>query len=111
VRLWSLIVVIVLAVGAVACGGGETAAQPDLRIVDFSFQPAELTVAAGEEVAWTVTNDDSTPHNLTAEGLGIDVDVDGGAGVDAQFTTGEPGDFPFFCAFHPEQMTGRITVE
>ena len=98
-----------------ACGGGEAtvdeAAIPDLTATDFSFEPAELTGTVGEETAFEVANDGQAEHNVTIEELGVDEDIEAGAHVFVTVTPEEAGEFAFFCKFHPEQMTGTLSVE
>ena len=51
------------------------------------------------------------PHNFTLEQFGLDFDIPAGAGVAANYLPDQPGDFAFFCTFHPDQMVGQLTVE
>jgi plastocyanin len=104
-----------LVVAAAGCGGGdattsEEAGQP-LIAEDFSFSPDELTVAAGTQVVIPVGNGGQVQHNITIEAFDVDTDLDLGGQTTVQFTTQEPGDFAFFCKFHPDQMVGQLTVE
>jgi plastocyanin len=106
------VVTALLVVGLLAgCGGDDTAGgDPDLRAVDFSFDPSALTVAAGE-VSLQVANDDDAAHNITMDEFGVDTDVAGGSTEQVTFSADMPGNFAFFCKFHPEQMVGQLTVE
>jgi plastocyanin len=93
--------------------GGQTesaapqAAAPgeaDASIVDFSFEPATLDVAAGSTVVWT--NDGLAPHTVTGDF------ADSGVlepGQTFSHTFAEPGEFSYVCAIHP-QMAGTIRV-
>lgn len=84
----------------------EATGTAEVTIVDFAFDPAELTVAAGTTVTWA--NADSVPHTATAEDGSFDTStIDGGASASHTFAT--PGTYPYICAFHPN-MTGTITV-
>lgn len=86
-----------------AASGGSGA---QITIAGFAFSGAE-TVSVGEEV--TVRNDDGVAHTWTAN----DGPFDSGSiatGDTFSFTFDEPGEYSYFCAFHP-QMTGTITVE
>ena len=85
-----------------------SASSPDatVTIENFSF-----TVAADASVGAQITiqNQDSASHTWTS----VDevFDSDGLAPGDTfEFTFSEPGEYAFFCKFHPTQMTGRITV-
>src|ERR671912_1242452 len=93
--------------------GGQTesaapqAAAPgeaDVSIVDFSFEPATLDVAAGSTVVWT--NDGLAPHTVTGDF------ADSGVlepGQTFSHTFAESGEFSYVCAIHPN-MTGTIQV-
>jgi plastocyanin len=77
-----------------------------VTIVDFAFDPPELAVAAGTTVTWT--NEDWAPHTVTASGGEFDsgrIDTDGTFSQ----TFEEPGEYGYFCAFHPG-MTGSVAV-
>lgn len=82
--------------------GGET-----VSIVNFAFDPAELTVPAGTTITWE--NTDTTPHTATAENGSFDTGrIAQNASGSATFD--QPGTFPYRCEFHPD-MQGTITVE
>ena len=82
--------------------GGET-----VSIVNFAFDPAELTVPAGTTVTWE--NTDTAPHTATAEDGSFDTGrIAQNASGSATFD--QPGTFAYRCEFHPD-MQGTITVE
>jgi plastocyanin len=76
-------------------------------VFDGSFSPATLTITAGDTVTWT--NEDDSPHTVTAAGGAFDsgnLDVGGSF----TFTFTEPGTYPYVCAYHDE-MQATIVVE
>ena len=77
-----------------------------VSIANFTFVPAEITIAPGESVTWT--NDDGAPHGLEyADGAkGTDLLLPG-ASFSRQFD--RPGTYDYSCAVHP-YMTGRVVV-
>ena len=77
-----------------------------VSIANFTFTPAEITIAPGESVTWT--NDDGAPHGLEyADGAkGTDLLLPG-ASFSRQFD--RPGTYDYSCAVHP-YMTGRVVV-
>jgi plastocyanin len=78
-----------------------------VRIVDLSFDPAEVTVQTGTAVSWT--NEDSVPHTVTATDGAFDSGIfDPGASFSWTFT--QPGTFPYACQIHP-QMQGTVIAE
>lgn len=87
-----------------AAGGGMK-----VGIKDFTFQPAEPTVAPGTKI--TVANNDSTTHTMTAtKGKAFDTG-DIAPGKSATFTApSKAGDYPYDCTIHPF-MTGTLTVK
>lgn len=95
---------------------------------DNSFDPDEITVPAGGTVTFDVTNEGGAIHNMHISGPDGDYTEDfceGGGdpcsdpnrvrGGDAAKLTWEvpdsPGEVDFRCDFHPQQMTGTITIE
>jgi len=77
-----------------------------VSIANFTFVPAEITIAPGESVTWT--NDDGAPHGLEyADGAkGTDLLLPG-ASFSRQFD--RPGTYDYNCSVHP-YMTGRVVV-
>jgi len=82
-------------------------ATADVRLDNFSFGPATLTVAVGTTVTWT--NRDDIPHTVVSSDGAFKSKV---LDTDEQFsyTFAKPGTFPYFCSIHPH-MTGRIVVQ
>jgi plastocyanin len=101
-------------------GGGEAAAEQeqerpsgptsDITARDFAFDPSEVTLEAGREVTIVLTNEDDAEHNITVEDLDVDEDAEGGETGQATVTP-DAGSYDFHCKYHPNQMTGTITVE
>ena len=73
------------------------------------FTPRALNVMPGSMVSWT--NEDATPHTVTAEGTGAPLFDSGpispGDTFDNIFDI--PGEFGYHCSIHP-WMTGRVMV-
>ena len=99
------------------------AATISVSIVDKQFEPAEIVVAEGDTVTWTVTKSIGEPHTVTS---GTSGDADTGAAFDSQkedtdlsllkdvggtysFTFAQAGTSPYFCAIHAG-MTGKVVV-
>ena len=92
---------------AMSAAGKIYAADMEVKIDNFTYNPQQITVKAGTTVTWT--NHDDIPHTVTSK-TGIfkskALDTD-----DAfSFTFATPGSYPYFCALHPH-MTGTIVVE
>lgn len=90
----------------------ETAApaseEVPVDIREFEFIPPTIEIAAGDTVTWT--NQGAIPHTATAEQR--DVLQSGAIAPGSSFSKvfNEPGEFAYFCEFHPN-MTGTIVVK
>ena len=79
----------------------------EVKIDNFSFGPAELTVPVGTTVAWT--NRDDIPHTVVSidklfKSKVLDTDEK------FSFTFSKAGTYPYFCSIHPK-MTGKVVVQ
>jgi plastocyanin len=83
------------------------AADHVVTISGFTFQPANLTIAAGDRV--TFVNKDGAPHTATQNNKAFDT---GRLARNAQSTVtfASAGSFGYFCAIHPK-MKGQIKVQ
>ena len=103
-----------LGIAGLGAGAGNvtSSAQPkpetmEVKIDNFSFGPAELTVRVGTTIRWT--NRDDIPHTVVStdkvfKSKVLDTDDE------FSFTFSTPGTFPYFCSIHPK-MTGRVVVQ
>jgi plastocyanin len=83
------------------------AATVEMKIDNFTFNPQQITVKAGDTVTWV--NHDDIPHTVTSQTLAFRskaLDTDD----KFSFTFATPGKFDYFCSLHPH-MTGSILVE
>ncbi|MBI4723860.1 MAG: cupredoxin family copper-binding protein [Rhodomicrobium sp.] len=84
---------------------GENAAS--VHIDNFTFTPAEITVAPGTTLTWV--NGDDIPHTIAASNKAFRSKV-----LDTEqrfsFAFGEPGVYEYFCSLHPH-MKGKIIVK
>lgn len=87
---------------------GTAAADTQVTIDNFSFSPAEVTVAAGARVVWT--NRDDIPHTVTgADDPRTIRSQPLDTGDSFGFTFGKPGTHRYFCSLHPH-MQGIVVV-
>jgi plastocyanin len=79
----------------------------EVKIDNFSFNPATLTVAVGTTVTWT--NRDDIPHTVVSTDNVFKSKV---LDTDEKFsyTFSKAGTYPYFCSIHPK-MTGKIVVQ
>jgi len=120
---WTLLAAATLALGVAACGGSDsgtaatasttttspmtaTAEKTDkVEIADYKFKPEVIEVSAGTKV--TFTNSDDTKHTATADDGSFDTgDLD--QGDSASVTLSKPGEFTYYCRYHPFM---KATVE
>jgi len=111
------LVLALLALPAMACAEtsaptGESASAmkqiggPSVTIIDFAFQPAFVSVAAGSTVTWL--NDGGSPHTVTSDNGAFDSNMlSPGGRFSEPFWT--PGTYSYHCAIHPS-MTGTVQV-
>ena len=85
----------------------EKPATTEVKIDNFSFGPATLTVPAGTSVTWT--NRDDIPHTVVStEGVFKSKVLD--TDEKFTFTFSKAGNYPYFCSIHPK-MTGKVIVQ
>ena len=88
---------------------GGRAESAEVKIDNFSFGPATLTVSAGTTVTWT--NRDDIPHTVTSSD---DPKVFKSKVLDTDekfsFTFTKSGTYPYFCSIHPK-MTAKVIVQ
>ena len=80
--------------------------MPSIEIMNFSFQPASITVSAGATVSWI--NNDTVIHTVTA----TNGDFNSGnlaTGEIFNWTFSKNGTFQYQCLIHPS-MVGEIIV-
>ncbi len=79
----------------------------EVKIDNFAFTPAIITVKAGSKVTWT--NQDDIPHTVdSTQGKFKSAALDTNDKFEFRFT--DPGEYPYFCRMHPK-MTGKIIVQ
>jgi plastocyanin len=91
--------------GAGAGGGGGGAEVSEEGI---AFNPAEVTVAVGDTVTWT--NNDSVPHDVTADSFSSGDPGGMAPGDTFEETFDEAGTFDYVCTVHPG-MEGTVIVK
>jgi plastocyanin len=107
-----MMAVVLLMAGSLNVTANAQSAAPatvEVKIDNFSFGPATLTVAAGTTVTWT--NRDDIPHTVVStddpkafRSKVLDTDEK------FSYTFSKAGTFPYFCSVHPK-MTGMVVVK
>jgi plastocyanin len=126
-RISSLFGALILAIGVVSCGGGDTPVTPPPVCPNNTFcmtsvafvtaagtttQPVTLTILANTAVTWT--NDSAIPHDVTfddpatalAVGTGSagNIPLHSSGSNQRKFTT--TGNHTFYCTIHGTSTTG-----
>jgi plastocyanin len=106
--------VLLLGIAALGSGTSEFTVRAqqkpettEVKIDNFSFGPADLTVPAGTTVTWT--NRDDIPHTVVStdkvfKSKVLDTDEK------FSFSFSKAGTYPYFCSIHPK-MTGKVIVQ
>jgi plastocyanin len=78
-----------------------------IKIDNFSFSPATVTVPVGTTVRWT--NRDDIPHTVVSDDQAFKskaLDTD----QDFTYTFTKPGTYGYFCSIHPK-MIAKVVVQ
>lgn len=98
-------------VGATPAGSGSpvgaTTAGTMVKIVDFGFDAAAVTLKAGATVMWTNTG--KTTHIVTPDDSSFD-SKPVAPGATVSVTLGKPGTYRYHCSIHPS-MHGTVVVQ
>jgi plastocyanin len=90
-----------------AAAGAPVATGTEVKIDNFAFNPAVITVKAGTQVIWV--NKDDIPHTVdSSQGKFKSAALDTDEKFEFKFS--DPGEYPFFCRMHPK-MTGKVIVQ
>jgi len=90
-----------------AAAGAPAATGTEVKIDNFAFNPAVITVKAGTQIIWI--NKDDIPHTVdSSQGKFKSAALDTDEKFEFKFS--EPGEYPFFCRMHPK-MTGKVIVQ
>jgi plastocyanin len=93
--------------GIIASAQEKTASTAEVKIDNFSFGPAAITIQVGTTVTWI--NRDDIPHTVVSTEKVFKSKV---LDTDEKFsyTFTKPGEYPYFCSIHPK-MTGKVVVQ
>ena len=113
----ALVCLVALALLFAACGDPDddtdTAATQEIELeaYDFYFEETQLLFDLGARVKVNLVNVGENTHSFTADDLDIDVEVGSGETTGITFEVpDQPGVFDFYCKYHPDDMTGTVSV-
>jgi plastocyanin len=131
VLVFALVIVLAVGILAASCGGGTTATTAttpttggtvttagtptttagaggaQVVMKNTAFDPATVTIKAGESVTWT--NQDPMNHTVVADN-GEFKSGDLATGATFSFTFDKAGIYAYHCSIHPS-MTGTVVVQ
>lgn len=91
----------------------DGAREVEVTASSLSFDPDEITITAGEDVAIVLTSTDLL-HDFTVDGLDVHVAADADETVEGGLRADEPGEYTYYCTVpgHREAgMEGTLIVE
>ena len=104
---FAVVLALALALPGPAIAAAAKPATHTVVIDGVRFEPAALTVKAGDTIVWI--NKDPFPHTATAQAGGFDSKIIA-ANQSWRYTARKAGVFPYTCTLHPN-MSGTLTVE
>jgi|SRR5687768_9535539 plastocyanin len=109
-RLVTLAAALILIFGAAVSltAASSKSKTHTVNMENMKFDPAELTVKAGDTIVWV--NKDLVPHTATSAAKGL---FDSGfmeAGQSWKYKVKGKGDVAYICTFHPT-MKGLLRVK
>ncbi|MEA2619399.1 MAG: hypothetical protein QOC97_172 [Chloroflexota bacterium] len=97
----------VASTAASVCKESADAGAVTVKVIDFAFQPTNVTATTGQVIAFSNTG--STGHTATLDSGGCATStIDAGKSDGLVFSVA--GTYKFHCAIHPTLMTGTIVV-
>jgi len=103
------IAIVLLLVGSpnVTANAQPPAANAEVKIDNFSFGPATITVPVGATVTWI--NRDDIPHTVVSTD-GVFKSKVRDTDETFSYTFAKAGTYPYYCSVHPK-MTGQVVVQ
>ncbi|MDP9066936.1 MAG: cupredoxin domain-containing protein [Actinomycetota bacterium] len=116
-KLWKLsLVLVALSMLLAACGTEEedTAAQEQsvtVEAFDNYYEQTTIALEPGAEATITLANGGGVAHSIDIPDLDFELEAQSGESPTSTFTVpNEPGTLDFYCKFHPDEMTGAVTI-
>jgi cytochrome c oxidase subunit 2 len=91
----------------------DGARRIEVAATSFAFDPDEITVTAGEDVAIVLTSDDLL-HDFTIDEIDVHVAADRGETAEGGLRADDPGELTFYCTVAGHRaagMEGTLVVE
>jgi plastocyanin len=93
--------------------GTASAAEPEITLVirDHKFEPAELTVPAGQKVKLLIENKDSTIEEFESYELAREKIIPGNSSTSLYIGPLKAGRYPFFGEFNQSSAQGVVIAQ
>jgi plastocyanin len=110
-RMFMVALLLVAALATAGCGGSAaTTSQPPAATQvemppSYRFEPPVIRVPAGSTVTWV--NTDHFTHSVQVEGGPVHLVK---PGERTAITFDAPGEHPYVCTLHPQDMKGTVVV-
>lgn len=91
----------------------DGARRVEVAATSFEFDPEEITVTAGEEIAIVLSSDDLL-HDFTIDDIDVHVAADRGETAEGGLRADEPGLYTYYCTVTGHRaagMEGTLVVE
>jgi amicyanin len=83
------------------------AAHYNVRIVNFAYSPASISVNTGDTITWT--NEDTAPHTVTTSSGPQSLNSPNlSKGQSWSFTFTKAGTYSYYCAVHPDMRAAVV---
>ena len=104
-----IIAIVLLLAGSpsVTANAQPSAGNAEVKIDNFSFGPAAITVPVGATVTWT--NRDDIPHTVVSTD-GVFKSKVRDTDEKFSYTFAKAGTYSYYCSVHPK-MTGKVVVQ
>jgi plastocyanin len=86
----------------------EAPREASVKIVDFAFEPKEVSVSAGGTVTWNNTG--NAQHTATFDDVDLDTEVITPGSDGKLVAPAKPGSYSYRCNIHPAKMRGVLVV-
>ena len=104
---------LLVALLAATAAGTAQAAEPEftLAIKNHRFEPAELTVPAGQRIKLVVHNQDATPEEFESHALNREKVIPGGSKATIFIGPLKPGRYPFVGEYNETTAKGVVIAQ
>jgi plastocyanin len=100
---------LLIAVIVTALPSGAAADTIGVRVDDLFFDPARVTINAGDTVRWRWVGE--AEHNVTVKRGPVKFKSEDKTSGRFKKKLTETGTYRYVCTIHPDDMRGRIVVE